>query len=273
MSGLLVPGFATSSFLVDLGASAGSVALVFAVAYLIGWRIGRFNVVDAAWGLAFVAVAVDAFLLPGAVAGTRRWLLLVMVGVWGLRLAAHIGWRSRGQGEDPRYVAMFARGGAGRVRRAALGIFVLQAAIVWFVSLPVQVGMFERPGSAALDWVGVAVWAVGVFFESVGDAQLAAFRGDPANRGKVLDSGLWRYTRHPNYFGDACVWTGIYLAVAGTWPGALTIASPLLMGWFLARKTGKPLLERSLAASKPGYAGYIQRTSGFFPLPPRRSIG
>ena len=117
-------------------------------------------------------------------------------------------------------------------------------------------------------YAGIVVYAVGLFFEAVGDAQLAAFRGDPANRGTVMDRGLWRYTRHPNYFGDACVWWGLWLLAADSWLGLATVVCPLLMNWLLLRRTGKPLLEARLATTRPGYAEYVRRTSGFLPRPP-----
>jgi steroid 5-alpha reductase family enzyme len=136
--------------------------------------------------------------------------------------------------------------------------------------LPVQVALFVPRPPGVLCWVGAALWAVGLFFETVGDWQLTRFRADPANRGTVLDHGLWRYTRHPNYFGDACVWWGLFLCVADTPLGWATVVSPLVMTYLLANGSGKPMLERQLANAKPGYAEYVARTSGFLPLPPRR---
>jgi steroid 5-alpha reductase family enzyme len=129
--------------------------------------------------------------------------------------------------------------------------------------------MYIRSGWSVLAFVGIAVWAIGLYFEAVGDAQMGAFRGDPSNKGQVMDRGLWRYSRHPNYFGDATVWAGLFLIAAEHWIGALTFASPVLMAWFLSFKTGKPLLEKQMAKTKPGYAAYMERTSGFFPLPPK----
>ncbi len=197
-------------------------------------------------------------------------VVAVLVTLWGCRLAGYIAWRSRGKGEDPRYTEMLAHHRAPASR--ALGIFLTQAAAMWFVSLPVQVAMFEPSGPGALLYVGTAVWVVGFTFESVGDWQLQRFRADAENGGRVMDRGLWHYTRHPNYFGDACVWWGLYLIAAQQWIGAVTILSPLLMTWTLTRKTGTPLLERDIAQRRPGYARYVDRTSGFFPLPPKRGV-
>jgi steroid 5-alpha reductase family enzyme len=149
-------------------------------------------------------------------------------------------------------------------------VFGLQGLLMWAVSLPVQAGQLGTAPIGWLDAVGVAIWGVGLFFETVGDFQLARFKADPANRGKVMDGGLWRYTRHPNYFGDFMVWWGIYLvAVAG---GAWwTVVGPLVMTALLVRYSGAGLLEKTITRRRPEYAEYIRRTSGFFPLPPRRA--
>lgn len=262
--------FSSGQFFDALVVTGVAVILLMLVTWLIGHAIGRFNVIDVAWGLGFVVVAWVAF---GASAGhgndTRRILVAVLVSVWGLRLAGYIAIRSRGKGEDPRYAEMLDRAQGDPGVYALRSIYLAQAVALWFISLPVQVVMFEQSAPGALMWVGTAVWLVGFLFETVGDAQLNRFRADPANRGKVMDRGLWRYTRHPNYFGDATMWWGIFLIAAQQWVGVLTILSPLLMTWTLTRKTGKPLLEKGMAERRPGYADYVARTSGFFPLPPK----
>ncbi len=264
-------GFAAHQFLTGLAVTGGTSAAVFALTFAVALRVGRWNVVDVVWGLSFVAIGVASFAwsASAATSGARRALVLTMVGLWGLRLAAYIGWRSRGHGEDPRYAAIMDRAPGSRPLRALKVIFGPQAFLAWFVSLPVQVAMYERSGPGALAWIGTAVWAVGLFFEAVGDAQMSAFRRDPANRGQVMDRGLWRYTRHPNYFGDATVWLGLYLVAASSWQGALTFLSPVAMLYFLYFKSGKGLLEKGLSDTKPGYADYVARTSGFIPLPPK----
>ena len=263
--------FAGAPFLTGLAVTLAVAVALFVVTWLVGRRIGRYNVVDTVWGLGFVAVAVTSYLWSADDGGsdTRRLLVLLLTTAWGVRLAVYLGWRSRGKGEDPRYEAMLSRASGSRARYALTNVFLLQAVIAWFVSLPVQAAMYERSAPNALAWVGTAVWALGVFFEAVGDAQMAAFKRDPANKGQVMDRGLWRYTRHPNYFGDACVWTGLWLVAAQQWQGLATVLSPAAMVWFVAFKTGKPLLEKQMARTKPGYADYMERTSGFFPLPPR----
>jgi steroid 5-alpha reductase family enzyme len=265
-----VNSFAVHPFLTGLALTFGVSVALFVLTWLVAVRVGRFNIVDIVWGKSFIVTALVSFLwsVGHDVSVWRRVLVLALVTVWGGRLAIYIAIRSHGKGEDPRYTAMLGDGPR-RALRALGMVFVLQAVIAWFISLPVQAAMYIRSGWAPLAFVGVAVWVAGVFFESVGDAQMAAFRNDPANKGTVMDRGLWRYTRHPNYFGDATVWAGLYLVAAEHWIGALTIASPVLMAWFLSFKTGKPLLEKQMAATKPGYAEYMTRTSGFFPLPPK----
>jgi steroid 5-alpha reductase family enzyme len=250
--------------------TVGAVAVILGVTFAIGVAQRRHSVIDVAWGLGFVGIAVTSFVVSnGHGDDARRLLVTVLTAVWGVRLAAHIGMRLRGAGEDPRYEKLLSRVSGSRNVYAAKSIYLVQGVTMWFVSLPVQAAMFERGGIGVLGWLGAAVWLVGFGFEAVGDAQLTRFKADPANEGKVMDRGLWHYTRHPNYFGDACVWWGLFLIACDHWTGVLTILSPLLMTYFLARKTGKPLLERRMAQTRPGYADYVARTSGFFPLPPR----
>ncbi|MEV7773508.1 DUF1295 domain-containing protein [Kitasatospora sp. NPDC086791] len=264
------------AFAVNLAVTAAVALAVLLAAFAVGVRTGRHRGVDVAWGLAFTAVALSGFALSDGYGDPgRRLLATVLVTVWGLRLSAHIWWRSRGAPEDPRYARMLARAPEGppRTRYALRIVYLLQAALVWFVSLPVQAAQYLPGAPGALAWAGTALWAVGLFFEAVGDWQLARFKADPANRGLVMDRGLWRYTRHPNYFGDACVWWGLFLLAADAPIGWAFVLSPLLMTWLLAFGSGKPMLERQLGAQRPGWAEYAARTSGFVPLPPRRDRG
>ena len=261
MSGLSFGHFATG-----LTLTAIAVVVMMLGAWLVGLKIGRFDVVDTAWGLGFVLVALVSFIWSsGGGNDTRRVLVVVLTAVWGIRLAIHIALRARGKGEDPRYEAMFARSRYSPAVHALVFVYLTQAVVLLFISLPVQVAMYEP---TTINWVaglGVVVWVVGFFFETVGDWQLQRFRDDPASRGQVMDRGLWRYSRHPNYFGDACVWWGLYLIAAQSVPGALTILSPIVMTFTLAAGTGKPLLEREMAQRRPGYTAYVDQTSGFLP--------
>ncbi|RIL04530.1 MAG: hypothetical protein DCC71_13765 [Proteobacteria bacterium] len=230
------------------------------------------SIVDLWWGPGFALLAAVAHALSPA-PGARGALLVALTALWGLRLGIHLAWRNAGRGEDPRYAAMRRRHGARFAEVSLATVFGLQAVLQWLVSLPVQIAQL-LPGAAplgALDALGVLLFATGLFFEAVGDWQLARFKADPANAGRVMDRGLWRYTRHPNYFGDALVWWGLFAIAAATPWGWLTIASPALMTFLLLRVSGVALLERSLHHTRPDYARYVATTSAFFPRPPRRT--
>jgi steroid 5-alpha reductase family enzyme len=249
------------------GLSALTVVVLMGITAFAGRRAGRVSVVDTAWGVGFVLVASVAALVGDGVPW-RRLLLLALVGAWGLRLAWHMHRRNAGKGEDPRYAEMLGRERGNPTVVAIRKVYAVQALALWFVSLPIQVSAAAGAGNAAVAVVGVAVWLLGVTFEAVGDAQLSAFKANPDNTGKVMDRGLWSWTRHPNYFGDASVWWGLWLVAASAWPGVLTVLSPIVMTYFLAFATGARLLERHLA-QRPGYAAYQRRTSSFLPRPPR----
>lgn len=254
-------------FIVLSAACLAVLAVVQAVTFVVGRRLGRYNVVDVVWGLGLALVAVVSLALSPE-KHWRAWVLAVLVTVWGLRLSHHIWRRTRGGEEDPRYAQLLEGAGTGAVVRK---VFVTQGLAQWFISLPVQVTAVTGPASGVgtvVAAIGTAVCVGGIVVESVADRQLAAYKADPA-RGPVMDRGLWGWSRHPNYFGDACVWVGVYLVAAAVWPGVLTILSPAAMVWFLVVATGARLLERHLA-DRPGYAGYQARTSFFVPLPPRR---
>jgi steroid 5-alpha reductase family enzyme len=252
-------------------ASLAILVLVYGATFLIGRRIGRYNVVDVTWGAGFVVVA-----LVAAIVGSgdlfRRLLLLVLVAIWGLRLAWHMVRKSEGKGEDPRYDKLlhgdFSAGNViGR-------IFLTQAAMAWFISLPIQLSATLGPTPAGLIpvlLVGIAVWALGVVFEAAGDRQLHQFKGDSANKGKIMDRGLWAWTRHPNYFGDSAVWWGLWLIAIASWVSLATVLSPIAMTYFLVYATGARLTER-IMADRPGFREYCARTSFFVPRPPRSRI-
>jgi steroid 5-alpha reductase family enzyme len=229
------------------------------------------SIVDIFWGVGFVQIAwVAAWLSDGSPA--RRVLVALLVSLWGLRLAHHLFRRNWGHGEDFRYRRMRAHHGPRFWLVSLFTVFLLQAALMWIVSLPVQLAVAAREpsGLTLLDGLGTLVFAVGLAFEAVGDRQLARFRADPTNAGRVLDTGLWAWTRHPNYFGDAVVWWGLFLIALATPWGFVAAIGPALMTFLLMRVSGVTLLEKSLSKTRPGYRDYVQRTSAFFPRPPGR---
>lgn len=257
-----------STALSSLGWSALGVGVVLAATFVSAKIAGRHNVIDVAWGLLFCAVALACFVSSTGDA-LRRWLLLVLPVLWGLRLAVHIARRSVGKGEDPRYDKLLAKARGNRDLYALRVVYLLQGVLALVVASPLVVGANETAPVGPLAWIGVAVWIVGVFFEAVGDAQLARWRADPAHKGKVIDVGLWRYTRHPNYFGDACVWWGIFLVAADALPGVVAIYAPVVMTLLLTEGSGARIMEQHMSG-REGWDEYAARTSKFVPLPPKR---
>ncbi|MDX2544218.1 DUF1295 domain-containing protein [Streptomyces sp. WI04-05B] len=264
-------GFSWEAFAQGLAPAAGAALTVMLVTFAVAVRTGLHRIVDIAWGIGFAAVAAVSLVVSAGEGDlVRRLLVTVLTAVWGLRLAAHIARRGRGHGEDPRYEALLAKGSGNRNLYALRMVYLLQGGLVWLVSLPVQAAQYVPGPLSGLAWAGVALWAVGLGFEAVGDAQLARFRADPANRGRIMDRGLWAWTRHPNYFGDFCVWWGLFLLVCDSpEAAAVSAVSPVVMSLLLTRGSGKRLLERHMTG-RPGYAEYVARTSGFLPRPPRR---
>jgi steroid 5-alpha reductase family enzyme len=254
-----------------LALEAGLVFALVTALWAVSVALRDTSIVDIFWGSGFVVVAGVGFALADG-SYDRRLLLAALVTAWGLRLTLHLARRNLGKGEDYRYAAMRRRHGDRWPLRSLAIVFWLQGILIWVVSLPVQVAMTDSTpaGLGVLDWVGTGVWAVGLTFEAVGDQQLARFKADPANRGKVMDSGLWRYTRHPNYFGDFCVWWGIWLVALATGRAWWTVVGPAVMSVLLIRVSGAAPLERSLSRRREGYTDYVARTSPFFPWPPRR---
>jgi steroid 5-alpha reductase family enzyme len=251
-----------------MGYSVAAVAVVLIVTFTVAQVVGKHSVIDTAWGLLFCSTAITAFVASSGHGDTvRRTLLLALPLAWGLRLAAHIGRRSRGRPEDPRYERMLARAKGNPQLYALRSIYVLQGSLALAIASPIVLGSFEAAPVRATAWIGVTLWVVGVLFEAIGDAQLERWRADPSHEGKVIDVGLWHYTRHPNYFGDACVWWGIFLITADAWPGVVTIYAPVLMTFLLTRGSGVRLLEQHMAG-RDGWDDYVARTSLFVPLPP-----
>jgi steroid 5-alpha reductase family enzyme len=227
------------------------------------------SIVDIAWGLGFVLSAWAARFVAGG-SGSGNWLLLMMVTVWGLRLTVYLARRNLGKGEDFRYQAMRRKHGERFAVVSLTTVFGLQGALMFVVALPVTLGQRDTDAQAGfVAFVGFVVWAIGLYFEAVGDAQLARFKRNPANAGKIMDQGLWALTRHPNYFGDCLVWWGLAIvgSVQGAGPWAFLGAA--VMTVLLVRVSGVAMLDRLLAKRKPGYAEYMARTSGFIPLPKR----
>ncbi len=194
-----------------------------------------------------------------------------MTTAWGLRLAVYIGLRNSGHGEDRRYAAMRSRRPGYFWIWSLFGVFLLQGLLAMIVSLPLQsLAVSDNGAIGIVCLAGVGIFLFGLGFETIGDAQLSAFRRDPASRGEVMDAGLWRYTRHPNYFGDAVVWWGLWLVAVGAGAGLWTALGPALMTFLLLRVSGVAMLESDIAGRRPGYVAYVERTSAFFPKPPSR---
>jgi steroid 5-alpha reductase family enzyme len=258
----------------DVGTILLATALGTLAAQLLLWlasvRLRDASIVDIYWGFGFAQIALITAALAGG-APWRKLLLTLLTALWGARLGLYLMWRNAGRGEDYRYQAMRRHYGARFPLVSLATVFGLQGVLMWIVSLPVQLGQVAA-APAHLTWLdgaGVALWAIGLAFESIGDLQLARFKADPANAGAVMDRGLWRYTRHPNYFGDACAWWGLWMiaAAGGAW---WTAVSPALMTLLLLKVSGVPMLERTIGKRRPDYAAYIARTSGFVPWFPRR---
>ncbi|HVV36934.1 MAG TPA: DUF1295 domain-containing protein [Acidimicrobiales bacterium] len=243
-----------------------NVAVIYALALLL-WRLAvRINdpsFIDVCWGAGFVVVALVSYALS-----PHRPLLALVVAVWGLRLAGYLFWRWRRQGPDARYVAMLKRA-PNPSSYMLTHIFLLQATLLLIVSLPLQLGQLRHEPFTVGNTVGLFIALAGIIFESTGDAQLTRFKADPANTGHVMDRGLWRYTRHPNYFGDFCVWWGLFILSVGNLVSVIGVIGPLVMSVLLMRYSGVGPLEKQLHRSKPQYADYVRRTSAFFPRPPK----
>ena len=250
--------------------AAITILCIMVATWMLSLVLKNASIVDIVWGLGF---AITSWVLAITIDGdsTRQILLAVMVGSWGLRLGGYLAKRNIGHGEDWRYKAMRKKKGARFGLVSLVTVFGLQGALMWVVSLPVMFGNSDAtPGVGPLAVIGVMVWAVGLSFEAVGDWQLVQFKKDPNNAGKVMQTGLWSLTRHPNYFGDALLWWGIGIVGAETGSGVIGFIGPVVMTVFLLRVSGVPMLERSLMKRREGYSEYAARTSSFIPRPPKR---
>lgn len=246
-----------------------AILIAAVLAWLVSLARRDVSIVDSLWSLFFLlAAAVYAATAPDA--GPRTLLVLTLVVVWALRLSAYITWRNRGEGEDRRYQAIRRNNEPHFAFKSLYIVFGLQGLLAWLISLPLLAAIGSGAAINALDFIGAGLWAVGMAFEAGGDYQLARFKAHAENQGKVMDRGLWRYTRHPNYFGEFCIWWGFYaIALAG---GAWwAVVSPLVMTGLLLRVSGVALLEKDIGERRPAYREYITRTNAFFPGPPRKA--
>ncbi len=249
---------------------------LFALALILGVGVAAWAVsvvirnvafVDSLWSLFFLIAAV-AFAAAAWPLSARGLLVTVLVAVWALRLSIYITARNWGQPEDHRYQKIRANNEPGFAIKSLYIVFGLQGVLAWFIAMPLVPAIMNPGDIGPLETVAAALWLLGFVFEAGGDYQLARFKSDPSNKGRVLDTGLWRYTRHPNYFGDFCVWWAFYLfavAAGGWW----TLLSPVLMSLLLLKVSGVALLEKTITERRPEYADYVRRTNAFFPGLPK----
>lgn len=259
------------SFLEIYGIGLGVVLAYMTAIWLVSLAMRDSSIVDIFWGPGFVVVAIVYALLADGYVG-RQLLLVSLVAIWGLRLGLYIFRRNAGKGEDPRYRQWREQAGDRYWWVSFFRVYALQGVLLWIVSAPLLAAVFSDDPDhlTAVDAVGGALWAAGFLFEAMGDYQLARFKSDPSNQGHVMRKGLWAYTRHPNYFGEALLWWGYFVIAAGTPNGYYTFFGPLLMTFLLVRVSGVSLLEARQKKTKPGYAEYIASTSAFVPWFPRR---
>jgi len=253
---------------INLGVAIGSVLLL----WLISIPIRDVSIIDMFFAVILMAITTVSFFL-GNGAFDRKLLVLGMVGIWALRITVHLIQRNWGHGEDVRYTKL--RGWVNDERAfiwlSLRQVFLLQGVVLWLCAFPVMMAMvYPQPSNPA--WVswGAALWLVGFLFEAIADLQLKRFRADESKKGTVLRSGLWKYSRHPNYFGELCVWWGIFLVVCDHPLGLVTIVGPLVYSYLVINITGQKTLDKKLAREKPGYQEYMDTTSGLIPMPPRR---
>jgi steroid 5-alpha reductase family enzyme len=244
-------------------------SIVFGIMFFI-WLLSvllkNAGIVDVFWGIGFIIVAWMTFFITDGYVG-RKLLITAAVTVWGLRLSIHIFLRNFGMPEDRRYAAIRKRMGKNFWWRSLFEVFGLQAILLWLISLSVQIPQIspipDQIGS--FDIAGIVIWAIGFTVEWISDQQLAAFKDDASNKDKVMDKGLWYYSRHPNYFGESLVWWGIFLIGLSVPGGIATLISPVLITFLLLRVSGVPLLEKKMAYRRPEYKDYVRRTSSFIP--------
>lgn len=224
---------------------------------------------DIAWGIGFIFVAMTSFFAFSRFE-LRPLLLIGLVSAWGIRLATHIYLRNKKKKEDWRYNNWRKEWGKYFYLRTYLQVFLLQGFLLWVISFPIMVVSQSRvTGLTAMDFLGVVIWLVGFFFEAFGDAQLTEFLANPKNKGKIMQTGLWRYTRHPNYFGEVMQWWGVFLIALSVPYGWMTIISPLTITFLLLKVSGIPMLEKKWEKDKR-FQAYKKRTSAFWPRIPKQ---
>ena len=254
-----------------IGSVAVAIVVLMVLIWLVSLPLRDASIVDIGWGAGLVVATWVAWLV-GDGNPDRSNLIAAMVTIWGLRLTVHLAIRHRGRGEDIRY-AVLRQHRTNFAMTSLFTVFGFQAIAMFLISLPVQLAMTPAtPQIGVIGVIGCIVWGVGFFFEVVADTQLWRFRADATNDGAVLDQGLWKYSRHPNYFGDALIWWGVWLVAAETGDAAWAFGAPALMTFMLLRVTGVPPLEHGLAKRRDGYAAYVSRTSTFIPRPPKVEI-
>ena len=252
--------FDVDAYLLGLAAAVGLMTLVWIVSVI---RKDA-SIVDPFWSLVFITLGATYRFAADSDYGVRPAIVLGLLFIWGVRLSVYLFWRNSGKGEDYRYQAMRKRQGPGFPIKSLFTVFWLQAILAWIVSMPLLAGVDGTNSVGVFDYLGMLFWTIGIFFETAGDFQLARFKADPANQGNVMDRGVWRYTRHPNYFGDFMVWWGFFFFALGA-GGWWSFFGPLLMSVLLMRVSGAALLEKKLSKTRGGYEEYVRTTNGFFP--------
>jgi steroid 5-alpha reductase family enzyme len=256
-----------------LAVNAAVLVATFLTAWLVALRLRDVTFIDSLWAIGMVVIAAST-LVQTQGDPMRKGLLMGLCAAWGLRLGLYLLNRWRQHGPDRRYEKIFAHAqekhGWGFAKASLLLVFATQAPLLFIVCLPVQLGQIEAgPPVGIIGIAGAIMTVIGIAFETIGDGQLTRFKRDPANKGKVMGRGLWRYTRHPNYFGDACTWWGLYLIAAETPTGLWALPGPVLLTWTLMKWSGVPTTEGRMKRKKPGYEDYVRRTSGFVPWWPK----
>lgn len=257
----MIPLFLYTGFLI---------LVLMTLLWIVSLLIKNSSIVDIFWGTGFVVIIWTAYYLTGVNESARKIILAILVTIWGLRLSLHVFIRNHGKPEDFRYQVWRKEAGKSWWWRSFFKVFLLQGFLMWIIAAPLVVVHESTRPVFWLDFLSIFIWMIGFFFEAVGDAQLARFKSDPANKGKVMNTGVWRYSRHPNYFGDATQWWAFFLsaAAAGAW---WTIFSPIIMTTLLMRVSAVTLLEKTLREEKPGYKEYSETTSEFIPWFPKKS--